>query len=363
MQRVRKQIGYIFQTHNLLPALSARQNVDMSVQLDASRVEGADGTQASAMLESVGLGDHIHHYPEQLSGGQRQRVAIARALVSRPRIILADEPTASLDKQSGREVVELMQRLAREQSVTVLLVTHDARILDIADRIISLEDGRIQSFTEAVASDTRRLMGLLASTNRRGDLLRRVSEMPVEEFAPFLQEVTAETQQFLEVTELASSEAFQSMLDQALEAFTLKLGSVLQAERATLFLVDRQSHELWSKVAQGDGERPLEVRIPLDSGIAGQVAASGKVLNVEDAYDHPLFDRSVDERTGFRTRSMLCAPIRNRRGDVFAVAQLLNRRAADRFDEDDEQRLRDFADSIGVLLEAWWQMSQRERAA
>ena len=363
LQRVRKKIGYIFQAHNLLPALSARQNVDMSVQLDASRAEGADGTQASAMLESVGLGDRIHHYPEQLSGGQRQRVAIARALVSRPRIILADEPTASLDKQSGREVVELMQRLARQQSVTVLLVTHDARILDIADRIISLEDGRIQSFTESVASDTRRLMELLASTNRRGDLLRRVGEMPVEEFAPFLQEVTGEAQKFLEVTELASSEAFQSMLDQALEAFTLKLGSVLQAERATLFLVDRQSHELWSKVAQGDGERPLEVRIPLDSGIAGQVAASGKVLNVEDAYDHPLFDRSVDERTGFRTRSMLCAPIRNRRGDVFAVAQLLNRRAADRFDEDDEQRLRDFADSIGVLLEAWWQMSQRERAA
>ena len=363
LQGVRKQIGYIFQAHNLLPALSARQNVDMSLQLDSSRVDGAEGGRASAMLESVGLGERIDHYPEQLSGGQRQRVAIARALVSRPRIILADEPTASLDKQSGREVVELMQRLAREQSVTVLLVTHDARVLDIADRIISLEDGRIQSFTESVASDTRRLMELLASNNRRGELLRRVEAMPVEQFAPFLQEVTAEAQQFLEVTELASSEAFQSMLDQALEAFTLKLGAVLQAERATLFLLDRQSHELWSKVAQGDGERPLEVRIPLDAGIAGQVAASGKILNVDDAYAHPLFDRSVDERTGFRTRSILCAPIRNRHGDVFAVAQLLNRRAADRFDEADEQRLSEFGDSIGVLLEAWWQMSQRERAA
>lgn len=363
LQNVRKHIGYIFQAHNLLPALSAVQNVEMSLQLDPSRVEGSIPVQAEQMLESVGLGDRIEHYPEQLSGGQRQRVAIARALVARPRIILADEPTASLDKQSGREVVELMQRLAKEQEVTVLLVTHDARILDVADRIISLEDGRIKSFTDAVASDTRRLMGLVASANRRGELLRRVADMAVDEFASFLQEVTAESQQFLEVTELASNEAFESMLDQALEAFTLKLGAVLQAERATLFLVDRERQELWSKVAQGDGERPLEVRIPLESGIAGQVAASGKVLNVDDAYSHALFDRSVDERTGFRTRSILCAPIRNRRGDVFAVAQLLNRRGADCFDGGDEQRLREFGDSIGVLLEAWWQMSQRERAA
>ena len=96
-----------------------------------------------AMLEAVGLGDRIDYYPQNLSGGQKQRVAIARALASHPKIVLADEPTAALDSKSGRDVVDLMQKLAREQGCTILIVTHDNRILDVADRIVELEDGRI----------------------------------------------------------------------------------------------------------------------------------------------------------------------------------------------------------------------------
>lgn len=97
--------------------------------------------RAIAILNQVGLGDRIDYYPESLSGGQKQRVAIARALVNNPKILLADEPTAALDKKSGRDVVELMQKLAKEQHCTILLVTHDNRILDIADRIVYMEDG------------------------------------------------------------------------------------------------------------------------------------------------------------------------------------------------------------------------------
>jgi putative ABC transport system ATP-binding protein len=93
------------------------------------------------MLQAVGLGERVDYYPENLSGGQKQRVAIARALVTHPRLILADEPTAALDSKSGRDVVEIMQRLAREQGATILLVTHDNRILDIADRVVRMEDG------------------------------------------------------------------------------------------------------------------------------------------------------------------------------------------------------------------------------
>jgi putative ABC transport system ATP-binding protein len=96
------------------------------------------------MLNAVGLGDKVDAYPEKLSGGQKQRVAIARALVSHPKLVLADEPTSSLDSQSGRDVVDIMQRLAREEGCTVLLVTHDNRILDIADRILHMEDGRLE---------------------------------------------------------------------------------------------------------------------------------------------------------------------------------------------------------------------------
>ena len=100
-------------------------------------------THSIKVLTAVGLADRTHYYPDNLSGGQKQRVAIARALVSQPQLILADEPTAALDRKSGREVVTLMQTLAKEQSCTILMVTHDNRILDVADRIIQMEDGRL----------------------------------------------------------------------------------------------------------------------------------------------------------------------------------------------------------------------------
>ncbi|MGL5032782.1 MAG: DevA family ABC transporter ATP-binding protein [Microcystaceae cyanobacterium] len=139
----RRYIGYIFQAHNLLDCLTARQNVQMSVELHDHFSAKVAKEKAIAMLEAVGLGDHINYYPHKLSGGQKQRVAIARALVSHPKMILADEPTAALDSKSGHDVVELMRKLAREQGSTILIVTHDNRILDVADRIIELEDGRL----------------------------------------------------------------------------------------------------------------------------------------------------------------------------------------------------------------------------
>ena len=142
---VRRQIGYIFQAHNLHRSLTALQNVRMGLEMHGT-LSTAQMLQYSAeILEEVGLGDRMNYYPEDLSGGQKQRVAIARALVSHPPIVLADEPTAALDSKSGREVVNLMQKLAKEQGCTILLVTHDNRILDIADRIVSMEDGRLIS--------------------------------------------------------------------------------------------------------------------------------------------------------------------------------------------------------------------------
>jgi len=140
--QVRRHVGYIFQAHNLLESLTACQNVQMSVELHADKVRNS-AQQAKEFLQAVGLADHINYYPHNLSGGQKQRVAIARALVSHPKMILADEPTAALDSKSGHDVVELMRKLAREQGSTILIVTHDSRILDVADRIIELEDGRL----------------------------------------------------------------------------------------------------------------------------------------------------------------------------------------------------------------------------
>jgi putative ABC transport system ATP-binding protein len=137
----------------LMTFLTAKQNVRMSLELHTERLNQNMDALSIAMLEAVGLGERANYYPENLSGGQKQRVAIARALVSRPKIVLADEPTAALDKKSGRDVVEIMQKLAKEQGCTILLVTHDNRILDIADRIIYMEDGRLATNPRLVISD------------------------------------------------------------------------------------------------------------------------------------------------------------------------------------------------------------------
>jgi putative ABC transport system ATP-binding protein len=144
---VRRNIGYIFQAHNLLKSLTARQNVQMSLELHPQFSAQEVSEKSAEMLSAVGLGERIDYYPDNLSGGQKQRVAIARALVSHPKLVLADEPTAALDSKSGRDVVELMQRLAKEQGCAILLVTHDHRILDVADRILHIEDGWLQSDT------------------------------------------------------------------------------------------------------------------------------------------------------------------------------------------------------------------------
>ena len=144
-QQVRRRIGMIFQGHNLLRCLTAEQNVQMGADLLPDLSYRARRDEARQWLRAVGLEDHMAKVPHDLSGGQKQRVAIARALAANPRLLLADEPTAALDSRTGREVVELLRRLAREQSCAVLMVTHDPRIVDVADRLLQMEDGRLKN--------------------------------------------------------------------------------------------------------------------------------------------------------------------------------------------------------------------------
>ena len=141
-QQVRRRIGMIFQGHNLLRCLTAEQNVQMGADLLPDLSYRARRNEARTWLRAVGLDDHqMGQLPHDLSGGQKQRVAIARALAAHPRLLLADEPTAALDSRTGREVVDLLKKLAREQACAVLMVTHDPRILDVADRLLQMEDG------------------------------------------------------------------------------------------------------------------------------------------------------------------------------------------------------------------------------
>jgi putative ABC transport system ATP-binding protein len=142
---LRRQIGFIFQTHNLLDFLTVRRNVEIVFEAHPEVSAWEARERAEEILQAVGLDRQLNDHPSKMSVGQRQRVAIARALVSRPQLVLADEPTAALDSQSGREVVQLLESLARDQQSAILIVTHDNRVLDLADRIVSMEDGRLQS--------------------------------------------------------------------------------------------------------------------------------------------------------------------------------------------------------------------------
>jgi putative ABC transport system ATP-binding protein len=139
-------VGFIFQAHNLLPYLNALENVRVGLEVHPDwldRGRPAMDAQCAALLAQVGLAERASYYPEKLSGGQKQRVAIARALAPQPRLLLADEPTAALDKDSGRMAVELFRQLADEQRAAIVMVTHDNKIIDIADRVVTLEDGRL----------------------------------------------------------------------------------------------------------------------------------------------------------------------------------------------------------------------------
>lgn len=135
-------IGFVFQFFALIPTLTAYENVEMPLLLNGTK-PAKRKARVNEMLEAVGLSDRAHHRPDQLSGGQQQRVAVARALATDPKLILADEPTANLDTENGRQVMEIMQRLNKETGVTFVFATHDPRVIKYAKRVVTLRDGLI----------------------------------------------------------------------------------------------------------------------------------------------------------------------------------------------------------------------------
>jgi len=135
----REDIGFVFQFYNLIPNLTALENVEIVTQMVKNPLS------ARQVLESVGLGDRLHHFPAQLSGGEQQRVAIARALAKRPKLLLCDEPTGALDYQTGRQILKLLQDQSRQNGIPVVIVTHNSALTAMADRVIHLKSGTVVS--------------------------------------------------------------------------------------------------------------------------------------------------------------------------------------------------------------------------
>ncbi|MBV9861281.1 MAG: ATP-binding cassette domain-containing protein [Alphaproteobacteria bacterium] len=160
--RTRRNIGFIFQMHNLFDSLSAYENVKMALQLGSCPPSDMR-PRAAAILERLGLGERIDYKPHSLSGGQRQRVAIARALVNRPKLVLADEPTAALDRDSSRNVVDLLKETTIVEGAAILMVTHDHRVIELADRLVHMVDGHIVS--DVMLSDALRICEFLKTVD------------------------------------------------------------------------------------------------------------------------------------------------------------------------------------------------------
>ncbi|MEM6835614.1 MAG: GAF domain-containing protein [Cyanobacteria bacterium P01_C01_bin.120] len=208
-----------------------------------------------------------------------------------------------------------------------------------------------------MATSNSSMLATFSQANRKGSLTHQVKDLPAPQFINLLDQITREFEHFLRAIDMINNESLETMLEQILEAFTLKIGQILCAERTTIFMVDWEKEELWSKIAQGDGEARLEIRVPVGKGIAGHVAASGECLNIPDAYSSDLFSRKTDQETGYRTQSILCMPVFNKTQErVVAVVQLLNKldpnREAIAFDSADERSFREFASSIGIILES-----------
>lgn len=206
------------------------------------------------------------------------------------------------------------------------------------------------TFSNAAGS----ILATLTQVDRMGLLATRVKDLPVGEFVCLLDFITAEFHQYLRAIDLINNEGVETLLEQLLDAFTLKIGQILKADQTTIFLVNQEKKQLWYKTVQDQTGRSQEYHLPINFGILGHVATTGEALNIVDAKSHPLFNQEVDQPPGYDTRTILCIPIfsiSNPRQPV-AVVRLLNKANDVPFDEADEQLFRSFADSMGIILES-----------
>lgn len=231
--QVRRKIGFIFQRHNLLECLTALDNVHTALLPLVMPYQQAREA-CVAMMQAVGLGAYLHSRPGNLSGGQQQRVAIARALVRKPELVLADEPTASLDSHSGREIVELLRQLARAQGCAIVLVTHDSRILDLADRSLRLEDGVLSSYASALTADSAHMLTALSAFRDSEELGWFWSNMDAGQFLEALRKLRVEAMQFLNVMDFGTDASLTEWVDALLHSVLGKVAAILDAAYASI---------------------------------------------------------------------------------------------------------------------------------
>jgi putative ABC transport system ATP-binding protein len=344
---LRERIGFVFQAHNLLPALTAQQNVQMALRVSDAPRAAESRRRAIDVLTAVGLEDHIGKYPHQLSGGQRQRVAIARALVRNPAIVLADEPTAALDRQAGRAIVDLLHALANRQSCAILLVTHDSRISDVADRILTLEDGRLSTGSGGLAEHTAQVLNAL---QRRGELQRLAMPLDTSGFVSLVDGFSGEFAQLARTLDIARDEAIALLVDDTLDTIARKLRQIFRAERASVYLRDRGGQALRSPAALHNGVDGVRASIAGGEGPAGLAAERRELVHQTAAEGGVIPFPDPGALRGCTPRAALAAPVLAADGSVTAVIEVVNRAAGGSFTPAEEQALADLSARLGDVL-------------
>ncbi len=290
----RHRIGFIFQAHHLLNALTAQQNVALALGVDAAMSERERNRQAALMLEAVGLGHRLNHFPEEMSGGQKQRVAVARALVRNPAIVLADEPTASLDRKSGRETIDLLLRIARSKNAAILLVTHDVRIMDIADRTIHLEDGVLVE--QGLAARVHRNPDLadLIRRQRSGGLDAWVSGMSAAELGDALDRLSPALDSGIQMLEAVAHVSSRSMVHDLLSGVVERIRGELGAQRAELVYFDVITLEQTPYLAVPEGAEAAACH-EMDVWLQGREGSMIGRLRVQRGTEWPQFSEKEIE--------------------------------------------------------------------
>jgi putative ABC transport system ATP-binding protein len=236
---LRQNIGYVFQHFNLLEFLTARENVQTSLEIQPNFSPIQVREKSEWMLEQVGLGNKINAYPSELSGGQKQRVAIARALVHKPKLLLADEPTAALDSTTGREIIELITRLAKQQESAAIIVTHNRRLLPAADQVIHVENGKL---TAAIADE----LSLSLPT---------LTDYQLDQITPFINVVNYDALQTI-VAEDEPANEFFIILDGSVEVIKFDLDQTPQ------IIAQLNQHDYFGEVGLlTGGRRTATVRV------------------------------------------------------------------------------------------------------
>lgn len=341
---VRANIGYIFQAQNLLSSLTACQNVQMSLGpggLISPRARKA----ALTMLDAVGLRHRAQYLPRHMSGGECQRVAIARALVRQPRIVLADEPTSVLDRKTGRAVVELLRQLARKQSCAILLVTHDNRILDVADRILELEDGKLSSFAGASSASAPDLLPVLMAQRSEKGQLDDWRALSAAAFHDLLGRLTVESQHFLNAIDMDGRHAAEPLFQSVLEAVLARARDVRGAGQAALFGIDLERRILHMRCTTENGGSIPQNQAPFDNRPAVRAAESRA----------PLLAPAGEG-------GLLCLPLFDSQNRVHGVVQFSPPKDGS-FTGADGNALRDFTRPLGLILEVCQCLDDRHRVA